>query len=74
MIVIIDVINNTYDQRMIEIIDVINNTIKEIKDLEIVIHPLTNQTHFLEDFQKSGKYIYRVIFDKQGILFCYRKI
>ena len=59
---------------MIEIIDIINFTIKKVKNLEIVIHPLTNQIHFLEDSQISGKYIYRVIFDKQGILLCYRKI
>lgn len=59
---------------MIEIIDIINNTIEKVKDLEIVIHPLTNQIAFLEDFQISGKYIYRTIFDEQGILFCYRKI
>jgi len=59
---------------MIEIIDIINNTIEKVQDLEIVIHPLTNQIIFLEDFQISGKYIYRTIFDEQGILFGYRKI
>lgn len=59
---------------MIEIIDIINNTIEKVKDLEIVIHPFSNQIYFLEDFQISGKYIYRAIFDEQGILFCYRKI
>ncbi len=59
---------------MIEIIDKINNTIKKVKELEIVIHPLTNQVLFLEDYQILGKYIYGVIFDKQGILFCYKNI
>lgn len=57
---------------MIEIIDKINNTIKKVKELEIVIHPLTNQVLFLEDYQILDKYIYGVIFDKQGILFCYK--
>lgn len=52
----------------------INNTIEKVKDLEIVIHPLTNQIHFLEDSQISGKYIYSDIFDKEGILLGYRKI
>lgn len=59
---------------MIEIIDKINNTIEKKEELEIVIHPLTNQMLFLEDFQMPGHYFYRVIFDTQGILFCYRKI
>lgn len=59
---------------MIEIIDKINNTIKIIKDLEIAIHPLTNQVVFLEDYQILDKYIYGVIFDEQGILFCYKNI
>lgn len=59
---------------MIEIIDMINNTIEKVEDLEIVIHPLTNQIHFLEDSQVSGKYIFSVIFDEQGILLGYKKI
>lgn len=58
---------------MIEIIDIINDTIKKVKNLEIVIHPLSNQILFLKDFQISGKYMYSVIFDEQGTLFCYRK-
>lgn len=59
---------------MIEIIDKINNTVKKVKDLEVAIHPLTNQIYFLEDFQMPGQIIYGVIFDKQGTLFCYGNI
>ncbi len=59
---------------MIEIIDKINNTVKRVKDLELAIHPLTNQMLFLEDFQMPGKIIYGVIFDKIGTLFCYSNI
>lgn len=59
---------------MIKIIDKINNTVKKVRKSELVIHPSTNQILFLEDFQMPGKYIYSIIFDKQGILFCYRNI
>jgi len=59
---------------MIEIIDKINNTIEKVKKLEIAIHPESNKLLFLEDFQMPGKYIYGIIFDNQGTLFCYKKI
>lgn len=59
---------------MIEIIDKINNTREKKKDLEIVIHPTSDQILFIEDFQRDGSYIYSVIFDKAGTLFCYNKL
>ncbi|UPO70956.1 hypothetical protein QKV40_gp02 [Varidnaviria sp.] len=58
---------------MIEIIDKINKTIEKVENLEIVIHPSTNQVLFLEDYQKKGKAIYGVIFDTEGTLFYYKK-
>ncbi|DAZ90959.1 TPA_asm: hypothetical protein ES702_05922 [Lokiarchaeia virus SkuldV3] len=58
---------------MIEIIDKINNTIKKVRNLEIVIHPSSNQILFLKDYQKKGKVIYGIIFDEEGTLFYYKK-
>lgn len=58
---------------MIEIIDKINNNTKKVENLEIAIHPVSNQIIFLEDYQKKGKVIYGVIFDIQGTLFYYKK-
>lgn len=59
---------------MIEIIDKINNTIEKRETLEVLIHPLTNQMLFIEDFETKSMVITGVIFDKLGTLFCYKKI
>lgn len=59
---------------MIEITDKINNTKEKVKALEIAIHPLTNQMLFLEDFEMPGKFIYGIIFDEKGTLFCYKNV
>jgi len=59
---------------MIEIIDKINNTKEKKKNLEVVIHPTSGQILFMEDFQMDGSYIYGVIFDEAGTLFCYNKL
>ncbi len=59
---------------MIKIIDKINNTTKKVKNLEIVIHPITHQIYFLEDYQIPGTKLNAIIFDNLGVLFTYSNL